>query len=81
MRACPSLGALPNPSRGDEASANPLARAAENVLDRQFEAQQPNQKWVADVTYMATASGWLSPFRGARPVFSTGCWLGYGSYL
>jgi len=39
--------------------ANPQARVAENVLNREFEAEQPNQKWVADVTYVATASGWL----------------------
>jgi len=30
-----------------------------NVLDRQFEAQQPNQKWVADITYIPTQAGWL----------------------
>jgi putative transposase len=40
-------------------NANPLARVADNVLAREFEAEQPNQKWVADVTYVATASGWL----------------------
>jgi putative transposase len=39
--------------------ANPLARVAENVLDRDFEAEQPNQKWVCDATYIATGSGWL----------------------
>jgi len=27
--------------------------------DRDFEAEQPNTKWVTDVTYIATASGWL----------------------
>jgi len=30
-----------------------------NVLDRQFEAGRPNQKWVADFTYLWTAEGWL----------------------
>lgn len=39
--------------------ANPQAKAAENGLDRKFEAEHPNQKWVADVTYLGTASGWL----------------------
>lgn len=33
--------------------------AADNVLDRQFEATAPNQKWIADFTYIWTAEGWL----------------------
>jgi putative transposase len=32
---------------------------ADNVLDRQFQAEEPNQKWVADFTYLWTAEGWL----------------------
>lgn len=32
---------------------------AGNVLDRQFQAEGPNQKWVADFTYIWTAEGWL----------------------
>jgi putative transposase len=32
---------------------------ADNVLDRQFQAEVPNQKWVADFTYIWTAEGWL----------------------
>lgn len=32
---------------------------APNVLDRQFEATAPNQKWVADFTYIWTGEGWL----------------------
>jgi len=32
---------------------------APNVLDRQFEADGPNRKWVADFTYVWTAQGWL----------------------
>lgn len=29
-----------------------------NVLQRNFSASQPNQKWVTDVTYIATQQGW-----------------------
>jgi len=32
---------------------------ASNVPDRQFTADGPNQKWVADFTYIWTAEGWL----------------------
>jgi putative transposase len=32
---------------------------AGNVLDRQFEAQNPNERWVADLTYVPTREGWL----------------------
>jgi putative transposase len=32
---------------------------AGNVLDRQFMADAPNRKWVADFTYIWTAEGWL----------------------
>ena len=30
-----------------------------NLLDRQFMADAPNKKWVADFTYIWTAEGWL----------------------
>lgn len=32
---------------------------AENVLDRQFDPEEPNTSWVADVTYIPTREGWL----------------------
>lgn len=32
---------------------------AENVLARDFSAQGPDQKWVADITYLPTLEGWL----------------------
>ncbi len=32
---------------------------APNLLDRQFEATAPNQRWVADFTYIWTQEGWL----------------------
>lgn len=32
---------------------------AANVLNREFQAEKPNQKWVSDITYIPTAEGWL----------------------
>jgi transposase InsO family protein len=32
---------------------------APNVLERRFETTTPNEAWVGDVTYIATAQGWL----------------------
>jgi len=32
---------------------------APNVLQRDFEAERPNEKWLADITYIATEEGWL----------------------
>lgn len=32
---------------------------ADNILNREFSADQPNQKWVSDITYIHTREGWL----------------------
>jgi len=54
LRARPRRRGLPI-DRGSRPSVAP----AGNVLDRQFVATAPNQKWVADFTYLWTAEGWL----------------------
>lgn len=36
-----------------------LQPIAENLLDRQFTAAEPDKKWVADITYIPTDEGWL----------------------
>jgi transposase InsO family protein len=38
---------------------NPKAKAAPNLLNQNFAADEPNQRWVADITYVATGQGWL----------------------
>jgi putative transposase len=35
------------------------AQLAPNLLDRQFDAARPNERWVADFTYLWTSEGWL----------------------
>ena len=32
---------------------------ASNLLDRDFYAEEPNKKWVTDITYIPTRQGWL----------------------
>ncbi|MCL2356912.1 MAG: IS3 family transposase [Defluviitaleaceae bacterium] len=34
---------------------------AENLLNREFTATAPNQKWVSDITYVPPDEGWLYP--------------------
>ncbi len=53
LRARPRRRGLPKDRAAREAAV------AENVLDRAFEAAAPNQKWIADFTYVWTAEGWL----------------------
>lgn len=53
LRARPRRRGLPK----DEGQR--LAVTASNVLDRVFHADRPNQKWIADFTYVWTAEGWL----------------------
>ena len=39
--------------------SDPTKRPAANVLNRDFSAEAPNRKWVTDITYLATAAGWV----------------------
>jgi putative transposase len=36
-----------------------LLPVADNILNRQFEPDQPDQAWVSDITYVRTRQGWL----------------------
>lgn len=55
-----ALGARPRRrARPSDHGDRSLHTLAPNVLDRQFTASAPNQKWVADFTYVWTSEGWL----------------------
>ena len=38
---------------------DPSKKPAPNVLDQNFHAMAPNQKWAADITYLPTLAGWV----------------------
>jgi putative transposase len=42
-----------------DSGLRPEHSIAPNILQRAFEAEAPNQKWLADFTYIWTAEGWL----------------------
>ncbi len=54
LRARPRRRRLPKDD-GDRQ----ITTVPSNILDRQFTAERPNQKWIADFTYIWTAEGWL----------------------
>jgi len=54
LRARPRRRGLPK-----DQGARLAAALSPNLLDRQFTAERPNQKWIADFTYVWTAEGWL----------------------
>jgi putative transposase len=54
LRARPRKRALPF-----DHGVRSVQALAPNVLDRHFTATAPNQKWVADFTYVWTHEGWL----------------------
>lgn len=44
------------PCTTDSVHNNPVA---DNLLDRKFTVDKPNQKWAVDITYIPTREGWL----------------------
>jgi putative transposase len=53
LRARPRRRGLPR----DHGARSPSV--APNLLGRQFAAERPNQRWIADFTYIWTTEGWL----------------------
>jgi transposase InsO family protein len=59
MRCEGLVGRSPRRKYPRTTQAEPGNPVAPNVLAQDFTAKQPNQKWVADITYVDTAEGWL----------------------
>lgn len=45
--------------KGTTTQTDPDAGFADNLLDRDFTAEAPNQAWVGDITYLPTQAGWV----------------------
>jgi len=54
-------GLIPKRCRKYKATTNSKHKyqVAENLLNREFTAEQPNRKWCGDSTYIPTDEGWL----------------------
>jgi transposase InsO family protein len=59
MRQHQLIGRAPQRRHPHTTQRDPAALPAPNRLNQEFEASLPNRKWVADITYIATAEGWL----------------------
>ncbi len=59
MRAAGLVGACHRGSGPTTTRRNPDARPAPDLVDRKFTAKRPNQLWVADITFVPTAAGFL----------------------
>ena len=53
------LRGIPQKRRWQTKSTSERPEGVENHLNRQFSAEEPNRKWVTDITYIRTGEGWL----------------------
>jgi putative transposase len=59
MRAAGLRGRRRRRDRPMDSGERNAALIAPNRLERQFQAERPNSRWVADFTYVPTGEGWL----------------------
>ncbi len=61
VRLMTKLGICARPQRQFKATTDSQhdLPIAENILDRDFTTTEPDRAWVADITYIPTAEGWL----------------------
>ncbi len=59
MRAAGIAGHTPKRRLPVDRGERPVHPLAPNILNRDFTADEPNRRWVADFTYVWTREGWL----------------------
>jgi len=53
------LYGIPKPKRKGTTQSEAGRSVAPDLVERDFTASRPNEKWVADITYIPTQEGWL----------------------
>ena len=59
MKGLDLQGKSPRPRKPRTTDSDHGKPVADNILERNFTTTSPNQKWVADITYIDTDEGWL----------------------
>ncbi len=59
MRELGLKGAIPRTFKPTTTQVDPAHKPAPNTLAQDFTAEAPNRKWVTDITYLKTATGWV----------------------
>ncbi len=59
MRELQIQSCVPRAFKPVTTKSDPTKQPAPNVLAQDFTAPEPNRKWVTDITYLATAQGWV----------------------
>ena len=59
MRDLGLKGSVPRAFQPMTTQVDPSHQPAPNTLAQNFTAEAPNRKWVTDITYLKTASGWV----------------------
>jgi len=59
MRELGLTGAIPRAFKPTTTEVDPAHKPAPNTLAQNFTAEAPNRKWVTDITYLKTATGWV----------------------
>ena len=59
LMASANLKGIPQKRRWGKKPSGTRPDGVRNVLERDFSADEPNTKWVTDITYVETRQGWL----------------------
>ena len=69
------LRGRPYPRKKPRTQAGGTEPSAKNLLNQDFQAPAPHQRWVSDITYIRTGEGWLYLAASIPGGLSAGHWV------